>query len=205
MSEAKKHIFRVGLTGGIACGKTLVANLFAEHGVPVVDTDEIARQVVEPGQAGLDEIVTEFGADVLTPEGRLDRSRLRGLAFADDDRRRRLEAILHPLIGERTLETAAASGGPYQIIVIPLLVEADFGWLVDRVLVVDCPEPMQRLRLLDRDQDDPKQVQRMIASQASRETRLAAADDVLDNSGSPDQARGQVAALHEKYLELARM
>jgi len=204
MTEPIKKIFRVGLTGGIASGKTMIANLFVELGVPVIDTDEIARQVVEPGRPGLAGIVTEFGPHVLTPNGHLDRSRLRKLAFADADRRRRLEAILHPLIRERTLETAASTGGPYQLIVVPLLVETGFRQLVDRVLVVDCPEFMQRQRLLDRDTEDPEQVQRMIAAQISREARLSAADDVLDNSGTPDQAREQVAILHRKYLELAR-
>jgi dephospho-CoA kinase len=205
MSEPKKKVFRVGLTGGIASGKTLVANWFAELDVPVIDTDEIARQVVAPGQPGLDEIVTEFGADVLTPDGRLDRDRLRRLVFADDDRRRRLEAILHPLIRERTLEAAASAGGPYQVIVVPLLVETGFQRHVDRVLVVDCPESMQRQRLLERDKEDREQVERMLAAQTSRESRLTAADDVLDNSGTPDQAREQVAALHQKYMKLARM
>lgn len=195
---------RIGLTGGIASGKTTVANIFAEHGARLIDTDVIARQVVEPGQPGLDAVVDEFGKELLTPDNRLDRRRMRTLVFDDADRRRTLEAILHPLIRSRAIELANQAGGPYQLLVAPLLVETDFGSLVDRVLVVDCPEKQQRDRLLLRDNETIERVEQILAAQTSRAERLAAADDVIDNSGTPEQTREQVAKLHEQYLQLAK-
>lgn len=194
----------IGLTGGIASGKSTVAELFAALGVPVIDTDVIAREVVEPGEPGLAAIRDAFGAEVLTPDGRLDRRRLREIVFADAAKRRRLESILHPLIRERTLaRLAAVRNAPYAIVVVPLLVETDFGKLVDRVLVVDVPVDAQLERLASRDGIDRAAAEAMVAAQASRETRLAHADDVIDNAGDLAATRAQVERLHARYLELA--
>ena len=194
---------RVGLTGGIASGKTTVADLFADLGIPVIDTDQIARDVAERGRPAFEELIAEFGSEVLAPDGTLDRRRLRAMVFADETRRQRLEAILHPRIRQETLARADAAEGPYQVLVVPLLVETGFSAVVDRVLVVDCPEAVQRERLLERDAETSDQVDRMIAAQVDRATRLAAADDVIDNAGSLNATRRQVATLHRKYLALA--
>ncbi len=192
------------MTGGIASGKSTVAELFADLGIPIIDTDVIARQVVEPGQPGLDAIVESFGADVLTADGQLDRRQLRDLIFADHRRRKALEAILHPLIRSQTIERADQAGGPYQLLVVPLLVETGFRALVDRVLVIDCPENQQRARLLARDNETPERIEQMLAAQADRAERLTAADDVIDNSGTLAQTRSQVAERHAHYLQLAQ-
>lgn len=204
MGNGKTGVFRIGLTGGIASGKTAVGHMFADLGVPVIDTDEIARQIAAKGQPALDEIGAEFGADILTPDGELDRPRLRSRVFADAARRRRLEAIMHPRIRDKTLEASASAGGPYQVLVVPLLIETDFRQWVNRVLVVDCPESMQRDRLTDRDQAGPDQVAGIMAAQLGRAERLNAADDVIDNAGSLGKTREQVAALHRLYLGLAK-
>ncbi|MDJ0929179.1 MAG: dephospho-CoA kinase [Gammaproteobacteria bacterium] len=205
MSQKTRSVpLAVGLTGGIATGKSTVADMFAELGVPVIDTDDIARDVVAPGEPGLAEIAAEFGAEVLQPNGELDRARLRQLVFADPERRHRLEGILHPRIRAETVARAAATTGPYLIIVVPLLVESGFDQLVDRALVVDCPEAEQRRRLLRRDAESESQAEKMMAAQTSRAARLAAADDVIDNSGSLEDARAQVERLHQHYLALAR-
>lgn len=195
--------FRVGLTGGIASGKSLVADEFAALGVPVIDTDAIAREVVEPGEPALAAIVERFGTDMLQADGRLDRRRLRRHVFADAAERRALERILHPVIRERSLAAAAAADGPYQLLVVPLLVETEFQQLVDRVLVVDCPEALQLERLLARDGEDPEQARRILDAQLPRARRLAMADDVIDNGGSPAATRRQVARLHARYRTLA--
>ncbi len=204
MDKPQNRVFRIGLTGGIASGKSLVAARFAEHGVPTIDTDVIARQVVEPGQPGWDAVHTRFGATVLGDDGRLDRRRLRALVFDDPDARRDLEAALHPLIRAQTLEIADRAGGPYQVLVVPLLFETGFDALVDRTLVVDCPQSVQRSRLLARDDETPDRVERILAAQADRQTRLSRADDVIDNSGTPEQTRTRVDALHAQYLRFAR-
>jgi dephospho-CoA kinase len=195
---------RIGLTGGIASGKTTVAAIFAELGVPVIDTDTIAREVVAPGRPALAEIVETFGTGVLAIDGQLDRGALRRLIFTDTARRRQLEAILHPRIRAETLARADACRGPYHVIVVPLLLETGFASLVDRVLVVDCPEPIQRARLAERDHESAEQIERMIGSQIARDARLQAADDVIDNAGSLTDTRRQVEALHRRYLDLAR-
>lgn len=193
----------VGLTGGIASGKTTVADMFAAKGVAVIDTDVIARDVVRPGEPALDEIRREFGAEALRADGTLDRAAMRRLVFADPDRRRRLEAILHPRIRAAALEQARAATGPYQVIVVPLLVESPLRDSMTRVLVVDVPEEVQLERLLARDLDDPEQARRMIAAQASRDERLAIADDVIANDGDLEATRQQVDRMHERYLALA--
>lgn len=199
-----KDSLRIGLTGGIASGKSTVADLFADKGVPVIDTDVIAREVVQPGQPALAEIEREFGPDILDPEGRLRRRRLRDLVFRDDNRRKTLEAILHPRIREEADRRAAAAGGVYQVIVVPLLAESPMKASMDRILVVDCSEETQLARLLRRDAESEEQARRMIEAQASREERLAIADDVVDNDGSLEDTARQVEKLHRKYLELPR-
>jgi dephospho-CoA kinase len=183
--------FRVGLTGGIASGKSTVARLFAQHGVPVIDTDEMARAVVRPGPG------------VLEDDGSLDRRALRERIFGHESERLRLEAILHPHIEAATLAAADRAGGPYQLLVVPLLLEAGFDRHVDRILVVDCPESVQRHRLLARDRDRPELVERILAAQVDRATRLRRADDVVDNGGEPGELEPQVASLHGRYLDLA--
>jgi len=204
MNEPGDHELRIGLTGGIASGKSTVAELFVAHGVPVLDTDCVARQVVEPGQPGLEAIVESFGTNLLTRDHHLDRRKLRNLVFADKNQRQTLEAILHPLIRSRTIEWTAQAGGPYQVLVVPLLIETGFRSLVDRVLVVDCSEKQQRTRLLARDDETPERVEQMLAAQASRAERLAAADDVIDNAGTLAQTQAQVAEHHAGYLQLAQ-
>lgn len=203
MASAPGHKLRIGLTGGIASGKSLVADCFAELGVPVIDTDRIAREIVAPGRPALDEIRRTFGAEIIAADGSLDRRKLRGLIFTDDARRAQLERILHPRIRRETLARAGSAGGPYQLLVVPLLVESGFAEIADRVLVVDCPVEMQKARLVSRDGEDPAQAERILAAQISREQRLAAADDVIDNSGSVETTRAQVAKLHKRYLTLA--
>lgn len=190
---------RVGLTGGIASGKSTVSTMFAELGAVVIDTDVIAREVVAPGQAAIDEIRREFGDDYITADGGLDRAAMRRLVFADDTARSRLEAILHPRIRDATLAQAAAADGPYQLIVVPLLVGSPLLHFVDRVLVVDCAEDTQIERLMARDADSEEQARRILATQASRQERLAIADDVIDNDGSPEQTRRQILALDRAY------
>ena len=197
--------FRVALTGGIASGKSTVANLFAAHGVPLIDTDLIARDVVGPGQPALAAVAQAFGSDVIDSDGRLDRRRLREIIFSDSTARTRLEAILHPAIRaemERQ-SVAAAQAGPYQMLVIPLLAEGGRRDHVDRVLVVDTPETVQVERLMTRDAVTREQAEASLRAQAQRSTRLGIADDVLTNTGRIDDLREQVAALHARYVKLA--
>jgi dephospho-CoA kinase len=196
--------YRVALTGGIASGKSTVANLFAALGVPLIDTDVIAREVVEPGRPALAAVAREFGSGVLGAEGRLDRRRLRGIVFGDESARRRLEAILHPAIRAEMERQSAAAHGPYQMLVIPLLTEGGRRDHVNRVLLVDVPESLQLERLMSRDGVSREQAEAALRAQATREARLRFADDVIPNSGDVEALRPQVAALHERYLELAR-
>jgi dephospho-CoA kinase len=194
---------RIGLTGGIASGKSAVADAFARRAVPVVDTDVIAREVVEPGRPALAAVVAAFGSEVLGPDGRLDRRALRRLVFADPALRRRLEAILHPAIRAEMQRQAAATAGPYVVIAIPLLVENGLQQQVDRVLVVDCPPDVQLARLLARDGETPEGARAILAAQATRDERLAVADDVVVNDGSLADLDARVDALHQRYLALA--
>jgi dephospho-CoA kinase len=198
--------FRVALTGGIASGKTTVANLFSAHGIPLVDSDLIARDVVEPGQPALAAVADAFGPDVLGTDGRLDRRRLRDIIFSDTTARARLEAILHPAIrAEMERQSAAAAeAGPYQLLVIPLLAEGGRRDRADRVLVVDVPEALQVERLMARDTVSREQAQASLQAQASRAARLAIADDVVTNTGRIDDLRDQVDALHRRYVQLAQ-
>lgn len=204
MNEESQHrSIRIGLTGGIASGKTTVANMFAELGIALVDTDIIARDVVEPGQPALDEIREVFGDRVIDPAGRLDRRALRKLVFADAGRRRQLENILHPRIREEAERQSVAAQPPYHIVVVPLLADSPMKNTMDRILVVDCDESVQMERLLARDAETETQARRIIASQADRNARLAIADDVISNNGSLDDLRRQVEAMHRKYLSLS--
>ncbi|MBB6094912.1 dephospho-CoA kinase [Povalibacter uvarum] len=193
----------IALTGGIASGKSAVAQLFADLDVPVLDTDQIARDIVEPGMPAFAEIVATFGRDVLDASGRLDRRRLRDKVFADPSLRQQLEAITHPAIRAELARRAEAAGGLYQIHVIPLLVEGGRSGLYDRVLVVDCPEEQQVQRLMERDGSSAEQAQQILAAQASREDRLDAADDVIVNTGTLADLEQFVLTLHRNYERLA--
>jgi len=194
---------RIGLTGGIASGKSTVADMFAELGVPVIDTDVIAREVVKPGQPALEDIRQKFGEHFIDAAGNLDRAAMRKEIFANDQARSDLEAILHPRIGAETRRQANAADGNYQIIVVPLLVNSRLIDFVDRVLVVDCDKETQLRRLLARDTETIEQAQRVLAAQASREQRLHIADDIISNDGSLQETRRNVIALDQKYRHLA--
>jgi dephospho-CoA kinase len=199
-----RRAYVVGLTGGVAAGKTAVAGRFQALGVPVHDADVAARVVVEPGSEGLEAIVSTFGPEVLDARGRLDRSAMRQRVFADPLARRRLEAIIHPRVREWLHQHAMVETARYCLLAIPLLVEniTHYRWL-DRILLVDVPEAVQLERLIARDDIDNTLAQRMLAQQASRAERLALADDVIDNSGSEAALDAHVQALHRRYLALA--
>lgn len=196
--------YRVGLTGGIASGKSTAAKFFGALGVPILDSDQVARDVVEPGQPPLERLVERFGPSILTPDGHLDRPALREIVFADPKARADLEALTHPAIGAAMEARSAAAGGPYQILVIPLLVEKNLAAHVDRVLVVDCEEQVQMRRLRARDGGTLEQAKAILNAQASRAARLKAADDVIHNDTDMNAVRSQVAALHARYLDLAQ-
>ena len=195
----------IALTGGIASGKSAVADLFAKHDVPVLDTDQIARDVVEPGMPAFAEIVSAFGRDVVDSAGRLDRRRLRDKVFADPAQRQLLESITHPAIRQELARRAAAAGGPYQVHVIPLLIEGGRTDLYDRVLVVDCPEEQQLARVMARDHSSAEQAQNILKAQATREQRLAVADDVIVNTGTLADLEKFVLTLHQNYMRIAEM
>jgi dephospho-CoA kinase len=197
------HRLRIGLTGGIASGKSTVAQRFRELGVPVIDADESARSVVAPGTTGLEAIISRFGPHLLTAAGELDRRALRGVIFAEPERRRQLEFILHPLIRADMELRAEQSEGPYLVLAIPLMVEGGDRSRVDRLLVVDADETLQMARLLARDGGTREQAAAILAAQASREDRLKAADDVIPNVGSVRDLRHAVDQLHQRYLSLA--
>jgi dephospho-CoA kinase len=195
--------FRVGLTGGIASGKSTAAGFFSALGIPVLDSDQIARDVVEPGQPPLERLVERFGRSILTADGHLDRPALRNIVFSDPKARADLEALTHPAIGAAMEAQSAAAGGPYQILVIPLLIEKNLVSHVNRVLVVDCEEALQLRRLRERDGTKGPDAQAILSAQATRAARLKAADDVIKNDAAMSAVRDQVAALHARYLELA--
>ena len=197
-------MLRIGLTGGIASGKSAAAAVFAELGVPVIDSDVIAREVVAPGSPGFAAIRARFGEGVLQADGQLDRRALRAQVFADPTARRELEALTHPLIRERMAAQSAAAGGPHQIHAIPLLVEGGARRPgIDRVLVIDCPEEIQVQRVMARDRVDEAGARAVLAAQASRAQRLAAADDVIVNDQGLETLREAVVTLHQRYLGLA--
>jgi dephospho-CoA kinase len=198
--------FVVGLTGGIAAGKSEVSRRFEALGVTVADADLAAREVVAPGSEGLARIAARFGADILLADGQLDRAALRERIFASAQARQALEAITHPAIRQRLRDTCAQAPGPYAIAAIPLLTEAggraQYPWL-DRILVVDVPVAVQHARLVQRDGITADLADRMIAAQASREARLALADDVVANDGHPDRLQAHVERLDSHYRALA--
>jgi len=197
-------MFTVGLTGGIGSGKSTVAECFAAHGVPVIDTDVIARELTAPGGATLDAIRAVFGETVIQPGGTLDRAALRRCVFADSTARRQLEAILHPRIRQGVRRTLATLTAPYALIVIPLLVETGgYRDVLDRVLVVDCPEDVRIARVMARSGLTHDEVKAILAAQAGHAERLAAADDIIVNTATLAALRAEVAALHQRYLALA--
>ncbi|HDX8374537.1 dephospho-CoA kinase [Aeromonas dhakensis] len=197
-------MYVVAITGGIGSGKTTVANQFAELGIEVVDADIIAREVVEPGTPALAAIAAHFGADVIAPDGRLDRRQLRERVFTDPQAKGWLNALLHPLIRSEMQRQCAAARSPYCLLVVPLLVENRLTALANRVLVIDVDEATQIERTCRRDGVSREQAEAILAAQASRTERLAAADDVLDNQNStPEAIKSRIFALHETYLAFA--
>jgi dephospho-CoA kinase len=196
--------YTVGLTGGIGSGKSAAAQAFEELGATVIDTDAIAHALTGPGGAAIAPIRAAFGADYLTPEGALARARMRELVFADAAKKRELETILHPMIRARARELAQAALKPYVVLMVPLLIEsADYRRRCQRIVVVDCPEEMQLERVMARSGLAAAQVRAIMANQVSREARLAAADDVIDNSRDLAHLRRQVEVLHARYLQFA--
>ena len=196
--------YAVGLTGGIGCGKSSAARLFAELGAGVIDTDVIAHQLTQADSPALTTIRHEFGPDYLPPDGSLDRARMRRLVFSDDAAKVRLEAILHPLIKQRVLGEMESIDAPYLLIVVPLLLEtANYGDVVSRVLVVDCDEQQQLQRTMARSKLSAAEVSAIMSKQLSRQARLRKADDVIHNTGSLEDLRRQVETLHRQYLQWA--
>jgi dephospho-CoA kinase len=198
-------MFVVGLTGGIGSGKSTVADLFAAHGVPLVDTDVIAHRITAPHGIAMPQIAAEFGDSFVAADGSLDRARMRTLAFSDEGARKRLEGITHPLIRAETEREQRDAQGPYVIVVVPLLVESgNWRTRVNRVLTVDCSVETQIARVMSRNGFSREQVLAIIARQATREARLAAADDIINNDNAPlDALKAQVDAQHRAYLARA--
>jgi dephospho-CoA kinase len=194
----------IGLTGGIGSGKSAAADEFARLGATVVDTDAIAHELTAPGGAAISEIKRQFGDAFVDATGAMNRKRMRDLVFADAEEKQRLEALLHPMIRAESARRIASAAGPYAVHVVPLLVESPgYRERVGRVLVVDCPEEFQVARVRQRSGLPEGEIRRIMASQVQREKRLAAADDVIDNSGTIAAMQQQVRQLHEKYVELA--
>jgi dephospho-CoA kinase len=197
-------MLKIGLTGGIGSGKTSVADIFSELGVPVIDTDVIARQLTALDGAALPAIRAVWGESVIRPDGELDRGVLRRRIFADPEERRRLESILHPLIRRQVVSALAELDAPYVVVVIPLLIETgSYRELIDRVLVVDCPESLQLERVRARSGLSAEEVSAIISAQADRASRIAAADDVIANDADSGSLRDQVLSLDAKYREIA--
>jgi len=201
--QARK-VPRIALTGGIASGKSTVARLFAALGAKLIDTDQIARDIVAPPSPVLALIAARFGPGILTADGALDRAKLRQIVFDDPAARLDLESLTHPAIRAEVARQSATAGGPYQLVAIPLLVETGAAEDYERVLVVDASPEVQLARLMSRDGATPHAAQRALAAQATREARLAIADDVIDNSGDVAALAPQVEALHHRYLKLAQ-
>ncbi len=196
-------MLKIGLTGGIASGKSTVCRLFAQYGIPIIDADVIARQLVEPKQEAYNEIVHTFGDNICLPNGKLNRQHLRKLIFSDDNAKHQLEMILHPRIRVQLFEQTNGLNAPYCILAIPLLIEAEMTELVDRVLLIDTDLALQLTRLSERDNISLDDAQLMINSQVNRLQRLACADDVINNDNGPENLNKQVDKLHKKYLSLA--
>lgn len=196
-------MFVVGVTGGIGSGKTTATDYFASLGVDIVDADVASRVVVEPGRPALKAICEHFGPDILQADGTLDRAALRQRIFADSEEKQWLENLLHPLIGEEIRQSLENALSPYAILVSPLLIEGGQYTNCDRVLVIDVPETLQLSRTVERDNNDPEQVQRIIEAQASRRQRLDKADDIIENTGSVEDLHKQIELLHRQYLHMA--
>lgn len=198
-----RQILKIGLTGGIGSGKSTVTNIFAELGVPIIDMDVLAREVVMPGQAALEEIKSIFGKDICDTNNELDRKRLRKIVFSDPAKRKQLENIVHPRIRQRVKLLLDKLTAPYCIIVIPLLFETNRQDDVDRILVVDTTVEEQIRRTVQRDNISQDYVRNIIAAQVDRQTRLDQADDIIMNSGDMGKLQAQIRQLHRQYLELA--
>ncbi|MEI8571137.1 dephospho-CoA kinase [Methylomonas sp. LW13] len=196
-------MLKIGLTGGIGSGKSTVCRLFAEFGVPIVDADLIARQLVEPGQPVLSLIAKSFGQQMLNQDGSLNRARLRDAVFTDADKKRELDGIMHPLVYGKIAEDVRELTADYCIIAVPLLLESKNPYVVDRVLLIDCPVDLQIARVTARDKLTRQQVQAIIDSQMSRPERLSKADDVIENIAGPEQLAEQIKRLHNSYTLLA--
>jgi len=196
-------MFVVGLTGGIGSGKTAATDCFKSLGITIVDADIASRVVVEPGREALNRIAEHFGNDFLQADGGLDRAQLRSKIFADPEAKTWLETLLHPLIAQEIQQGLARAESPYAIFVSPLLVESNQRAMCDRLLVIDVPEQLQVQRTTQRDNNDAEQVQRIIASQASRQQRLQQATEVIENTGALADLQQQVKTLHQQYLQLA--
>ncbi|MDX1303865.1 dephospho-CoA kinase [Photobacterium sp.] len=195
----------VGLTGGIGSGKTTVADLFAKYEINVIDADVIAREVVEPGTPGLTAIINKLGPDILLTDGTLDRSKLRQAIFNQQPLKEWLNNLLHPLIREKMQDEVKKATSPYCLLVVPLMVENNLQAMTHRLLVVDVDEGIQVARTQQRDQVAPEQVKKILAAQASREQRNAAADDIICNNGDSTVLENKVAELHQQYLEMSRL
>jgi len=196
-------VLRIGLTGGIASGKTTVARLFADRGVPIIDADAIAHRISEPGQDGYRAIVDQFGEAILDGQGKIDRARLRDEVFRNAGTRQRLEAALHPLIRAEMDRQEQGMKAPYCVLVIPLLVETGMQRQFDRVLVVEAERNLRQRWLCERDGIDAAAAGRIMAAQADDASRRAVADDLLVNDGDPGRLEAEVDALHKRYLQLA--
>jgi len=196
-------MFKVALTGGIAAGKTAVSDYFQTLGVPVIDTDIISRQIVEPGQSAFQAIVEQFGSEMLSQDGRLNRKALREIVFNQPEKRRQLENITHPAIHQAVMTQLKSLQAAYVILVIPLLVESGDKYQQDRVLLVDIPESLQIQRVMQRDQISEQQAKQILEAQSTRQQRLDIADDVIVNSADISNLQQQIAELHRKYLALA--
>ncbi len=194
----------VGLTGGIASGKTTVANLFQSLGVPILDADVISRELVVPQMPAWKKIVEYFGKEILNPDQTLNRKVLRKIVFENKKSKEKLEQILHPLIYETMLEHAKQLKESYCLFVVPLLIETKQTSIVERILVVDCEESEQKQRVTYRDHLNESEIERVLAAQCNRQTRLAQADDVIHNNAQENGLMRQVAALHQFYLDLFR-
>jgi len=199
-------VLLMGLTGGIASGKTLVSDAFKKLGVPVIDADVIAREVVEPNSKGLQQLTEHFGVDILTDKNELDRSALRNIIFSDPKHRKTVDQLLHPLIRDRSdqqINAARNQGHLYAIYAVPLLVETAQFDRFDRIIVVDVPEQVQIIRLIERDGGSKEKAQAILSAQATRHERLAIADDIIDNTGSKKATLQRVLSLHDSYIDMA--
>ena len=198
-------MFSVGLTGGIASGKTTIGNLFSRHKVPVIDTDVISRELLEPGEQAFKQTVAHHGIEILSDAGSIDRVKLRQIVFSSPVEKKWLETMLHPLIYHRSHEAILQnSAADYVLVVVPLLLETNFQSLVDRILVVDCPAETQIERLLERDNIDSELAYKMLSQQLSNPERLARAHDIIDNKQDKSALESQVDKLHQHYLALSK-